>query len=80
MLTQFFDSFKGIPEGDFDTSHWIGKTGACTIKHEDYNGEKKAKVGYFIPAEKQADLPAWVNEGPSNFITSAVEPEDELPF
>ena len=59
MLTQFFDSFKGIPEGDFDTSHWIGKVGACTVKHEEYNGNTNAKVGYFIPANKQDELPAW---------------------
>lgn len=59
-LTQFFDSFKDIPDGDFDTSHWVGKVGACRIKHEPYNGEMKAKIHYFISKEKQADLPAWV--------------------
>lgn len=59
MLTQFFDSFKDIPEGDFDTSHWIGKVGACTVKHEEYNGNINAKVGYFIHKDKQADLPPW---------------------
>ncbi len=59
MLTQFFDSFKDIPDGEFDTSKWIGKVGACTIKHDDYNGNIKAKVGYFIPADKQDDLPPW---------------------
>lgn len=59
MLTQFFDSFADIPEGDFDTSHWIGKVGACVIKHEEYNGNVNAKVSYFISKDKQADLPAW---------------------
>ena len=58
-LTQFFDSFKDIPDGDFDTSHWIGKVGACTVKHEEYNGNTNAKVGYFIHKDKQGDLPAW---------------------
>lgn len=61
MLTQFFDSFKDIPEGEFDTSKWIGKVGACTVKHEEYNGNINAKVGYFIPANKQEDLPPWKN-------------------
>lgn len=61
MLTQFFDSFKDIPDGDFDTSHWIGKVGACTIKHEEYNGNINAKVGYFINANKQDELPPWKN-------------------
>lgn len=59
MLTQFFDSFKDIPEGEFDTSKWIGKVGACTVKHEEYNGNVNAKVGYFISADKQGDLPNW---------------------
>lgn len=59
MLTQFFDSFKDIPDGEFDTSKWIGKVGACTVKHEEYNGNINAKVGYFIPADKQGDLPNW---------------------
>lgn len=59
MLTQFFDAFKDIPDGDFDTSHWIGKVGACTVKHEEYNGNTNAKVGYFIHKDKQGDLPPW---------------------
>lgn len=59
MLTQFFDSFKDIKEGDFDTSHWIGCVGACTVKHEEYNGNTNAKIGYFIHADKQDELPNW---------------------
>ena len=58
-LTQFFDSFGGIAEGDFNLAHWIGKVGACTIKHEEYNGNINAKVGYFLAADKQGDLPPW---------------------
>lgn len=59
MLTQFFDSFSGIPEGDFNMQNWIGKVGACTIKHEDYQGQTRAKIGYFIHKDKQTDLPPW---------------------
>lgn len=61
-LTKFFDSFKGIPEGDFNVRNWIGKVGACRIKHEesDYNGgTTQARVHYFIAANKQDALPAW---------------------
>lgn len=58
-LTQFFDSFKDIPDGEFDTAKWIGKVGACMVKHEEYNGNKTARVHYFISADKQDDLPAW---------------------
>ena len=76
MLTQFFDSFKDIPEGDFDTSHWIGKVGACTVKHEEYNGNVNAKVGYFIHKDKQGDLPAW--KEPANSKTTSTA--EENPF
>lgn len=58
-LSQVYDSFKDIVEGDGDLSHWVGKTGACTVKHEDYNGSMKSKVGYFIRADRQTALPAW---------------------
>lgn len=67
MLTQFFDSFKDIPEGEFDTSKWIGKVGACRVKHEEYNGNTNAKISYFLKPDKQADLPAWQEpEGSGN--------------
>lgn len=59
MLTQFYDSFKDIPEGNSDLASWVGKVGACRVKHDDYNGSKTAKVSYFIKAEKQGELPAW---------------------
>ena len=79
MLTQFFDSFKDIPEGDFNMSQWVGKVGACTVKHDD---EGRAKVGYFINVNKQAELPAWKEPyGEDGGGTPAVEiQEDEIPF
>ncbi len=59
MLTQFFDAFKDIPEGDFNMTNWIGKVGACQVRHDEYNGNTSAKVHYFIKADKQGDLPPW---------------------
>ena len=59
MLTQFFDSFAGIPEGDFDMRKWIGKVGACKVKHEEYNGNMQARISYFVTASKQEGLPPW---------------------
>lgn len=59
MLTQFYDSFKDIPEGDNHIANWVGKVGACHVKHEEYNGSPQAKIHYFIKAEKQNELPAW---------------------
>ena len=59
-LTQFFDAFPGIADGDFNTANWAGKVGACSVKHEEYNGEMQAKVDRFIKADKQDSLPQWV--------------------
>ena len=69
MLTQFFDSFKDIPEGEFDTNKWIGKVGACKVKHEEYNGKQSAKIHYFINANKQGSIPAW--KEPTNNTTAS---------
>ena len=88
MLTQFFDSFKDIPEGEFDTNKWIGKVGAAKVKHEEYNGNKSAKIHYFINANKQGSLPAW-KEPTKNTNTTATAnttsvefdvPIQDLPF
>lgn len=93
-LTQFFDSFKDIPDGDFDTSHWIGKVGAAQIKHEEWNGNVNAKVNWFIHRDKQSDLPAWVEpdnnngggntsggaSGGNDFVNIPDNLVEELPF
>ena len=88
MLTQFFDSFKDIPDGNKNLQSWIGKVGACTVKHEDYNGNTKSKVGYFIAADKQSDLPAWVepansgsqSSGGDEFMKLPENIDEEVPF
>lgn len=86
-LTQFFDAFPGIPDGDFNiTQNWIGKVGACMVKHEDYNGSPSAKVHYFLKPDKAANLPAWKeperNEsgaGGDDFVNVTAK-IDEVPF
>lgn len=70
MLTQFFDSFKDIAEGDLNPDNWIGKVGACKVKHDEYNGNKTAKVSYFIKADKQGDLPPWKEPSANNEATT----------
>ena len=91
LLTQFFDSFKDIPEGDFNMANWIGKVGACKIKHEEYNGEARERISYFISADKQDDLPPWRNpdgKAPSGtgvsdshgFYQAPAGTDDDLPF
>lgn len=77
MLTQFFDSFKDIPEGDFNTANWVGKVGACQIKHEEYNGNEQAKIHYFIAADKQDDIEPW--KEPTNKSGAGVGAPDDSP-
>jgi len=84
-LTQFFDSFKDIKEGDLNMQNWIGKVGGCTVKHETYNGNIKSKVGYFIAADKQGDLPNWrepdgTEIDAEGFINVPDGVDEELPF
>ena len=70
QLTQFFDSFKDIQDGDFNILNWVGKVGAAKIKHEEYNGEKRERISYFIKADKQNDLPPWQEVGEGNVSPS----------
>jgi hypothetical protein len=58
MLTNFFDSFKDIPEGNFKFSTWTGKVGACVVA-KDKNDPTRTRLSYFIAADKQSDLPMW---------------------
>lgn len=78
MLSQLFDSFEDIAEGDTDTEHWIGKVGAVKVKHEEYNGKTRAKISYFVDSDDQDDLPPWKEPG-SNAPTPGAILED-LPF
>lgn len=79
-LTQFFDSFKDIPEGDFNTANWIGKVGAAKVKHEEYNGNTNAKIQWFIHKDKQGGLPAWKEpENGSNATMGAGVPDVNVP-
>ena len=64
-LTQFFDSFKDIKDGDFNILNWVGKVGACMVKHEDYQGEPRERISYFIKADKQGSLPPWQEVSPA---------------
>jgi len=88
-LTQFFDSFKDIPDGSFDLAQWVGKVGAAQVKHEEYNGDTKARIHYFIKAQDAADLPAWVepehkdssSDGGSKTLEPITQEEmNNLPF
>ena len=79
-MTQFFDAFPEITEGDFNFLGWVGAEGAAMFK-EDSNGY--TQVSYFLSPERAADLPAFEGQKPERqSVTTLDEPEndDELPF
>lgn len=88
-LKRLWDSF-GIEVGNMDTASWVGRAGAARIKHEDYNGDKTARVSYFIERKKQDKLPAWQASGnqsaaaaPPAWVSEAENApfsESDLPF
>ena len=79
----FFESF-GI--GDFDLSHyrgWIGKIGGVRVKHEEYQGETKAKVAFCLNRKNQDKLPAWKGDAlsaPAPVFETVTENSTDLPF
>ena len=90
-LTRFFDSFKDIGDGNFNLQSWVGKVGAATVIHEEYNGDTQARIKYFIHKDKQADMPAWVEperksdgggSGTSSdgFVNVPPNIDEEVPF
>lgn len=81
-IGDFFNSF-GITSHAMGTGRqWVGAVGAVRIKHEQYNGENRAKVAYCIAKNRQDKLPAWQNNGaqaaPSSFVE--LNTDAELPF
>lgn len=84
MLTNFFDSFKDIQEGNFKFTQWAGKVGACMVS-PDKNDADKTRLSYFIAADKQDELPPW--QEPSNSgggvpdgFEEVTPSDDDLPF
>ena len=55
-LTQFFDAFKDIEDGNLNMNTWIGKVGGCQVKHDE---EGRAKIQYFLRLKQQEELPPW---------------------
>lgn len=56
QLTQFFDAFKDIEDGNFNIATWIGKVGACQVKHDE---DGRAKIHYFLRPKQAEELPPW---------------------
>lgn len=74
-LGTFFKCF-GIQSTDVqDFRMWHGQVGGVRIVHEEYNGNKNAKVKYLISKENQAKLPAWEGAAPVEVVD-----DGDLPF
>lgn len=78
MLTQLFDSF-GI-DGDFNLVNWKGKCGGCQTKLEEYQGEDRARIAYFLNKKQQEELPAWQDGEKKKPVLTPVEDDESLPF
>lgn len=78
MLTQFFDSF-GI-DGDFNLVSWRGKCGGCQTKMEEYDGNERARISYFLSKKQQEELPAWQDGKKERPAVEQVEDDGDLPF
>lgn len=74
MLTQFFDSF-GISDGDFNLAGYVGKIGACQVKHDD---EGRAKIQYFLTPSQAKALPPFDGKLPE--MPKEAPAEEDLPF
>jgi len=77
----FFDSF-GITDMNMAHSHgWVGKVGAVRVKHEEYQGDNKAKVAFCISKARQDKLPEakFSNKAENSFGPIEIS-DDELPF
>ena len=78
-LTQFFDSFADIPDGNFNFMEWVGKVGAANVEHDgDF-----VRIKSFIKKSAQKELPPWEEEGgnDSNSVMSGfTEVDDDMPF
>lgn len=80
-MTQFFDAFPEIADGDFNFVSWVGCVGAAEFG-EDENGFTKLK--WFIPANKAESLPPFEGEKPERQTVTTldddVEEEEDLPW
>lgn len=79
-IGDFFNSF-GITNLAMGTGkQWIGSVGAVRVKHEEYNGQTKAKVAYCIARSRQDKLEPWKGTQGVAAPVAEVQIPDELPF
>ena len=77
-IGDFFNSFGITSPAMGSGKQWIGMVGAIRVKHEEYNGENRAKVAYCLARSRQDKLEAWKN-GNAQAAAAAVAPQVEIP-
>ena len=78
-LGELWNSF-GIPQGNFNLQSWVGKVGAARVKHEDRNGEKNAKIAFFLNKERQNKMPDWIEPNKKSAVSDVIEVTDNVPW
>ena len=79
-MTQFFDAFHEIGDGNFNFIEWPGCEGAAMF---DLDDKGYMKVKYFIDPVRAASLPPFEGEKPERQTFTVLEDsesEDGLPF
>ena len=84
-IGDFFNSFGITSPAMGSGKQWIGTVGAVRVKHEEYNGENRAKVAYCLARSRQDKLAPWKNTGTAATPAAPSAPEtveipDDLPF
>ena len=75
-IGDFFNSFGITSPAMGSGKQWIGAGGAVRIKHEEYQGQTRAKVAYCIARNRQENLKPW----PSATFTPIENNDVDLPF
>ena len=81
-IGDFFNSFGITSPAMGSGKQWIGAAGAVRVRHEEYNGENRARVAYCIARNRQDKLAPWKNNGsaaPAAPVAQVDIPSD-LPF
>lgn len=76
-IGDFFNSFNITNPALGTGKQWVGAVGAVRVKHEEYNGENRAKVAYCLARNRQDKLAAWKNTGSA--APAAAVPQVEIP-
>lgn len=83
-IGDFFNSFGITSPAMGSGKQWIGMVGAIRVRHEEYNGENRARVAYCLARSRQEKLAPWKNGNaatpPAVAPAETVVIPDDLPF